>query len=123
MENSGVKQRNLVQSIWLEKCPHCGQGQVFEKKQKWYDIMPAMKHECEYCHYKFDREPGYFLGAMYISYALAVALAIAVFCTMYFLFPSLNVAWIIGAIATAILLFSQKNFRISRIIYIHLFSW
>lgn len=37
-----------------------------------------MQPYCEVCGLKFEREEGYFLGAMYISYALAL-ITIAVF--------------------------------------------
>ena len=32
-----------------------------------------MNERCSICDLKFEREQGYFLGAMYISYALALA--------------------------------------------------
>ena len=32
-----------------------------------------MHERCAVCDLKFHREPGYFLGAMYISYGLALA--------------------------------------------------
>jgi hypothetical protein len=31
-----------------------------------------MHQRCSVCDLKYEREPGYFLGAMYISYALAL---------------------------------------------------
>ena len=31
-----------------------------------------MHQQCPVCDLKFEREPGYFLGAMYISYGLAL---------------------------------------------------
>jgi uncharacterized protein (DUF983 family) len=34
--------------------------------------FPKMHESCPVCGLKFEREPGYFLGAMYISYALAL---------------------------------------------------
>ncbi len=41
-------------------------------------LLPAMGERCPVCDLKFEREEGYFLGAMYISYALAlVAIALA----------------------------------------------
>jgi len=33
-----------------------------------------MHERCPVCDLKFDREPGYFLGAMYVSYGLGVAI-------------------------------------------------
>jgi uncharacterized protein (DUF983 family) len=34
--------------------------------------FPKMQERCAVCDLKFEREPGYFLGAMYISYLLGV---------------------------------------------------
>jgi len=39
-----------------------------------YFGFPKMQERCGVCDLKFEREPGYFLGAMYISYALALAI-------------------------------------------------
>ena len=33
-----------------------------------------MHDHCPVCDLRFDREPGYFLGAMYVSYALALGI-------------------------------------------------
>ena len=33
-----------------------------------------MNRTCPVCHIAFEREPGYFLGAMYFSYAFGVTL-------------------------------------------------
>ena len=37
-----------------------------------------MREACEACGLKFNREPGYFLGAMYISYGLGSVAIIAI---------------------------------------------
>ena len=36
-----------------------------------------MHDRCPSCGLRFNREPGYFLGAMYISYALALVMIVA----------------------------------------------
>ncbi len=36
-------------------------------------LLPAMHDRCPVCDLKFEREEGYFLGAMYIGYSLALA--------------------------------------------------
>ena len=37
-----------------------------------------MNEKCPQCGMKFDREPGYFLGAMYFSYLLSILPGLAV---------------------------------------------
>jgi hypothetical protein len=116
------KKPNRVISILTEKCPRCRRGEVYEKNKHLF-AFPVMKHNCEVCGYKFDREPGYFLGAMYISYGLAVLQGLIAFLTCYFFFPGLPTIWIPIIIMGVIILFSYKNYKLSRIIYIHIFPW
>ena len=51
------------------KCPRCGVGPLFLKPFRMYE-------ECPNCALKFEREQGYFIGAMYINYAATVAIAV-----------------------------------------------
>jgi uncharacterized protein (DUF983 family) len=51
------------------RCPRCGAGRLFEKPFKMYE-------HCTYCDLKFEREQGYFIGAIYINYAATVAIAV-----------------------------------------------
>ena len=112
----------LVKSILAEKCPNCGQGHVFQKRTNPLKF-PEMKASCDICGYRFEREPGYFLGAMYLSYGLAVLQAIITFLICYFFFPSLPTLAIPLLIMAVVILFAYKNYKLSRIMYIHIFPW
>jgi uncharacterized protein (DUF983 family) len=48
-------------------CPRCGARTLF---RGWF----AMHARCAVCHFRFEREQGYFLGAMYVNYAFTVAI-------------------------------------------------
>ena len=52
------------------RCPRCGEGQMFAGMFKMYS-------ECARCHFRFEREAGYFVGAMYINYGMTVFIAFA----------------------------------------------
>ena len=44
-----------------------------------------MHEHCPVCGLKFEREPGYFMGAMYISYGLTLPLGVFIYLvTWYF---------------------------------------
>ncbi|MDO5980659.1 DUF983 domain-containing protein [Flavivirga spongiicola] len=79
-----------------------------------------MNDRCENCDFKFEKEPGFFFGAMFVSYALAVAEFIGVFIISYFVFGLSLLVSFFGIILSAIL-FSTVNFRLSRTIWIYLF--
>lgn len=114
--------KNLVYAILKEKCPHCGKGEVFEKKT-YFLQLPVMKKKCETCDYHFDREPGYFIGAMYVSYGLAVLEALITFLICFYFFPGLSALGLALSLVLIIAIFSMKNYKLSRIIYMHLFPW
>jgi uncharacterized protein (DUF983 family) len=54
------------------RCPRCGRTGLF---RRWF----AMHERCAACGLRYEREPGYFVGAIYVNYALTVAL---VLCTV-----------------------------------------
>src|SRR5215468_10645712 len=64
------------------RCPRCRKGRLF---RGWF----AMNDPCPVCGLIFQREEGYFLGAMYVSYLLGGVLLGA----GYFLGTSLLPSW------------------------------
>ena len=120
MKQTSNSKENLFFSILKERCPNCRKSTVYYPTKSIFH-MPEMKVKCDNCNYKFDREPGYFLGAMYISYAIAVFLGISTFALLYFLFPNLSFNWIITILAFVMIIAAKKNYKLSRIIYIHIF--
>jgi len=61
--------RLLVWGLWL-RCPRCGARSLF---RTWF----TMHEYCSVCQLRFEREQGYFLGAMYINYGVTVGLALS----------------------------------------------
>lgn len=46
-----------------QRCPICGEGPLFRGTLVMHDHCPV-------CGVKFEREPGFFLGSIYINYGL-----------------------------------------------------
>ena len=113
---------NTVVNILKGTCPNCGIGAIFKTKGYIFLLrMPIMNKRCKTCNLKFEKETGFFFGAMFVSYALAVAEMIAslvLFWIMMDLSP-LSVFLIIVVIAFVT---STFNFRLSRTIWIYLFN-
>ena len=116
------KKQAFVLRFLQEKCPKCGEGHVFVQNSSFFSL-PVMNDHCEKCAYRFDREPGYFLGAMYLSYGFAVLQGIITFFLALFLFPDLPTFWSIFLVLIVILIFGRKNYKLSRVLYIHIFPW
>ena len=60
---------SALAGMFQQRCPRCRTGKIFRKS---LFLFPGMHERCSACDLKFEREPGYFLGAMYIGYGLAL---------------------------------------------------
>jgi hypothetical protein len=112
---------NKIGHIASLKCPNCGQGKVFYGNKIPFFGIPKMRETCEVCHYKFDREPGYFLGAMYVSYGLAVFEGIVAFLLAKFLIFGLSALSLAMITAGVIVFFAMWNFKLARVIWMNIF--
>ena len=72
-------------SIFTGTCPVCHEGNMYVNKNP-YILTKTMKMQerCPHCNTKFKIEPSFFYGAMYVSYAVGVAIAVAAFIISYF---------------------------------------
>lgn len=67
-----------IYSIFTMTCPRCQEGKLFVKKSAYVKGMTEMHKKCPHCGEPFEREPGFYYGAAYVSYALTIALWVAV---------------------------------------------
>ncbi|WP_317124717.1 DUF983 domain-containing protein [Marixanthomonas ophiurae] len=79
-----------------------------------------MHDNCPHCKTKFKIEPSFFYGAMYVSYAVGVAFAVAAFIISYF-FIGLGRLNTFFVIAGTLFLFFPIILRLSRNIWINFF--
>ena len=80
-----------------------------------------MNEHCPVCALRFEVEPGFFIGAMYISYAAVVAIVIGVgFSMYYFIDPPLYVYGVAVGVTVSLLL--PFIFRFSRILFLYWFG-
>lgn len=116
-----MKKGTKFYSIINQKCPKCHQGNLFEHKNSYnFKDITTMYENCPHCGLKYEQEPGFFYGAMYVSYALTVGLwvtlAVAIF-TFINISPWLFLA--IGVISLFLLL--PIIYRLSRAIWLNIF--
>lgn len=110
-----------LKSLLRGKCPKCEDGSVFSSNGQILLLKsPKMNDNCPSCNHKFMIETGYFFGAMFVSYALAVVQAILIFLLMINITTSANM--LVLSIAVVMVLMSFVNFRFSRMIWMYLFT-
>lgn len=107
-------------SLLKLKCPRCRRGDLFKNSAFSLKKVLDMPEHCPHCDLKYEIEPGFFWGAMYISYSLICAISI-VFITLLLAF---KFKWyILGAIyVTVVILLNNIIARYSRVLMIYLFS-
>ena len=113
---------DITYATIANKCPRCNGGQVFENNNP-YSFRNGLKmnKHCPHCRMKFEREVGYFYGAMYVSYGLQTGLITLLYILNMFWWnlPPLALVFII---LTLILFLFPVTFRWSRIIWIASFT-
>src|SRR4029078_2651439 len=99
---------NTVGRAWRLRCPRCGKGRLFKN-------LISMNAECDYCHLHYEREPGYFLGSIYIKYGLTALLVTLFYFALFFggVVSPQAALWIVTAFA---LVFPIWFFRYARVV-------
>lgn len=64
------------------RCPRCGETPLF---RGWF----TMEQTCRLCGLRFERAQGYFVGAIYINYAVTTVIAVGGY---FFLWRWLNLS-------------------------------
>ena len=101
---------SAIEGIWRQICPRCRRGRIYRPF--------AMNETCPVCHLKVNREQGYFLGAMYVSYGLSIPPVLILVLAFWRLAGwSFNAALIGGALSY--LPFVPVVVRFSRVIWIY----
>ena len=109
---------NVFSSIWNYKCPRCRKGDLFVQPFNMSEPL-NMNDKCSHCSQRFQPEPGYYFGAMFISYGWTVwtILAIIGFCMLV-------LGWTVEASFALVIFVSAISFffimRVSRSMYIHM---
>ena len=114
---------NTLIHILKNDCPHCHQGKILKENNIFFKFsFPKMNEYCSHCNYKFQKEPGFFFGAMYVSYGLTVAQGIATYVIASFFFQETFDLRIIPIIMAVIIALSPFNIRLSRLLWIYMFK-
>ena len=112
--------RSVLSSVLEAKCPRCRNGEVFTHSVFNLKKMFSMHKNCPQCNLRYEKQPGNFYGAMYVSYAFSTGIFLVTAFILYYFFddPSVEV-YLISILVVAILLF-PLNFRYARVVFLYL---
>ncbi len=97
-------------------CPRCGQGRIFGTSI--FRPFPRLNERCPVCGLKFEREQGYFLGAMVVSYILAI-LMIPLLAAIIWVITRWRLNWVVVASIILFIPVAPALSSFSRVLYIY----
>lgn len=67
--------KSRLYSVFFNRCPRCHEGKFFKNNSAYFPVweFDKMNKTCSHCGENFMPEPGFYYGAMYMSYAFYVA--------------------------------------------------
>ena len=105
--------RSRLSAIINQRCPLCLEGEMFRS-------LVEIHERCPVCGHRFMREPGYFQGAMYVSYTLALGtMAVLLLASRHWLGAHIGVvpSYVVAMVLQMVLVIPL--FRYSRVIWAH----
>lgn len=112
---------SLLYSIAAVKCPRCREGNMFPEGTLYSTKFADMHVSCPCCGQAFEPEPGYYYGAMYVSFGFNVAIFLAAIFILYQFVEDVTIAMVMGVVAVVVIGFLPIIFRLSRAIWINIF--
>ncbi|RYD82777.1 MAG: DUF983 domain-containing protein [Sphingobacteriales bacterium] len=108
-------------ALLQQKCPRCHTGDVY--KYPAYSLKFTQMYEhCPHCGQKYEIEPGFFYGAMYISYGITVVIGLVVMVGANFLLKDPEIWIYLTLLTLSLLILSPVNFRYSRLFMLYWFG-
>ncbi|PHN04677.1 DUF983 domain-containing protein [Flavilitoribacter nigricans] len=111
--------RSKLSSILALKCARCHTGDLFPTGSFSFNKPFDMYEKCPHCGLDYEPEPGFYFGAMFISYIIS-----GWFCILFILFFHWVLDWSLNAsfaVLLAILaIIFVWFFRFSRSVWLHI---
>lgn len=116
-----------VWSVFTNRCPRCRDGKLFISDNA-YALKGShyikMHKECPTCGQQTEIEVGFYYGTSYVSYALGVAISVAVFLAWWVLLGisiyDNSLFWYLGVNSALLIILQPPLMRLSRTLWL---SW
>ena len=116
-----LKKGTKLYSILTGSCPKCHLESMYVSDNPYkLGHLFKMNERCSHCQTKYKIEPSFFYGAMYVSYAVGIAFAVAAFVISKAIIGTSLITAFIVIVATMVA-FMPVIIRLSRNIWINFF--
>jgi uncharacterized protein (DUF983 family) len=105
--------KTLAGALLQGKCPRCRQGDIFAYPITKISRFNQMNEYCPSCGLRLEPEPGFYQGAMYVSYGFTVIFMVIISILLYSLGDFSE--WVyVGTVITVMIILAPLNYRFSR---------
>jgi len=112
---------DILYSVVSNKCARCHKGNVFANYNPYsFKNGLTMKSECSECGLKYEKEPGFFYGALYVNYALSSGIFIVLYLTDA-IWIHMNTGLLLTIVTSAIVGCYPLIYRWGRIFWLNFF--
>lgn len=94
---------------------------MFQHKPYSFKGVTSLNKKCPHCNTSYQLEPSFFYGSMYVSYALGVALAVAVYVLLLLFGLGKNGLTAFFAIVATIVVLAPYVYQLSKVIWASFF--
>ena len=108
-----AKKGNKVYTTFAFKCPKCAKGDLYPTGTFSFSKPFDMNDNCDHCEQKFFPEPGFYYGAMFISYIFTGWFSIGFVLLLHWIFKwntTASFAALIAILAFSGCINQQKNY-------------
>ncbi|EMR03355.1 DUF983 domain-containing protein [Cesiribacter andamanensis] len=113
--------RSLLYSILTTKCPRCREGNMFLPGSLYTPRFARMHPRCACCGQSFEPEPGYYFGAMFVSYAISTAIFLVALFVLSLLADEITMLMVFVTVVGVVVGLLPIIFRLSRSLWISIF--
>ena len=113
---------STLTAIVRQRCPRCHRGPLFTHSAANLAHFTEMPAQCPVCSLTYEPEPGFYWGAMYISFAFSTGIMLVVGFLVYYLLHDPDTWVYILAVAVVSLLLTPLSLRYSRTLMLYLFG-
>lgn len=118
-----MQKKSILYAILNYKCPRCRVGKIFIYPLLQKPLKFTKTHKtCPHCELLFEVEPGFFFGAMYVSYVLTMAIMLVTAFILYYFFDDPEIWVYVTTVIVAVVVLLPVIFRLSRTLYLYAFG-
>ena len=116
-----MKKGSKLYSIATMTCPQCQESHMMVANPYRFSTMGEVKNKCGVCGLDLKPEPGFYYGAMYVSYGLSVAIFVSIWASCTWFFENVGVWTQISLVLIALIGLGPYLYALSKVIWANIF--